>query len=316
MNLFPIYKLSEDHLDVDDNKIHYFKNLFILIQQFFNSEELNRICFDQLTTIEIKLLYLLLKKLFPVRISKNEITFNDMQELKAFPSKKRNEEKIKQIWKRFLRKIYDDFKFELSKEEKESCKKNKCSDKWKEFYSHIFKNLNQENGKMFNFDLIMDICTEQTIGIVNTKKPKKLGPNNNWKTLKKIAAMKKIPASFRYLISQSKQYLKKFKNYLNIENSKGIIILMKDIIQSKLKNLFCQWGKKFKELKYNEKQFLEEVENQIKKKKFKLPWLLSNVKDSIEYCLSDINHEKLPKKFKSIQQCHYSYEDISSQPSN
>ena len=82
---------------------------------------------------------------------------------------------------------------------------------------------------------------------------------------------------------------------------------MKKIIKNKLYNLFCYWESKFLELKSDKNEFLKQVQTQIKKKKFKLPWLLSNVKNSIHYCLEDIQHNKLAKKFESIRQNHYSF---------
>jgi len=263
--------------------------------------------------MERTMLFFLLRKLFPAQVKNDNLEFEDLQKLKQTPSKKRNEEKIKQIWKRYLRKIYDDFKCQQS--EKEGFKRSNSCDKWKEFYFNMFKDLIEKKGKQFNFDLIMDICTEKTIGIVNLKKPKQLNKSNNWKTLKKISAMKKIPASFRYLVTQSKEYLENFKEYLNVKNPNGIITLMKEIIQNKLFNLFHQWEISLKKLKNDEEKFITKVENQIKKKKFKLPWLLSNVKNSIDYCIKDIENDKLFKKFKNIQKKHYSMKKRSDETS-
>lgn len=108
-------KIPEDiqqHVKNDKNKIKNFKNLFLIVQQFYNLKSLSLTCFNQLTKTEEKLLFYLLKKLYPSKFNTDKITFIQLQQLKKISSKKRNEEKIKQIWKRFLRKIYDDFKIQ------------------------------------------------------------------------------------------------------------------------------------------------------------------------------------------------------------
>ena len=303
-------KIPEDiqqHVKNDKNKIKNFKNLFLIVQQFYNLKSLSLTCFNQLTKTEEKLLFYLLKKLYPSKFNTDKITFIQLQQLKKISSKKRNEEKIKQIWKRFLRKIYDDFKIQKN-DIKETDSDKKPTDKWKEFYIYMFQDL--INKEIYNLDLVMDICTEKTIGLVNSSKKKNLTSLKNWKCLNKISAMKKIPASFRYLVSKSPKYLKIFEDYLNVNNSKGIVMLMKKIIKNKLYNLFCQWETKFTELNCDHTKFLSQVQIQIKKKKFKLPWLLSNVKNSIDYCLLDIRHHKLAKKFESIRKNHYSFNSI------
>lgn len=295
------------------DKIFKLKHLFALVHQFYSSENLNRACFERLSRVEHKILFFLLKKLFPIKMSKNEATFALLETLKNLTSKKRNEEKIKQIWKRFLRKIYDEYKKKTEKLNCENTRKNKSCDKWREFYEHMFQDLVQNESQKYNFDLVMDICTEKTVRLINQKRPRELSRENNWSSLGRISAMKKIPASFRYLVSQSRVYSEKFRRFLCLENKEGILELMREIIKTKLQNLFCQWEAKFKSL--GQEDFLKYVEMQIKNKKFKLPWLLSNVKDSIEYCVRDIDNAKLTKKFEIIRQNHYTFKGFNGSKS-
>lgn len=301
----PRVELPHKESNLQKNTLRELKNVFSLVYKLYNAEELDRACFDRLSLVEQRILLFLLKKLFPVKTPQKKLSFEDIEVLQNLPSKKRNEEKIKQIWKRFLRKIYEDYKSEFVKSNAKGSKRSKACDKWREFYAHIFADLVKEQGSKYSFDLVMDICTEQTVRLVNSKRPRQLTRANNWSSLSKISAMKKIPASFRYLVSQSALYSDKFREFLSKDNKEGILQLMKTIIRTKLLNLFNQWEDKL--LKLGQQQFLELVEFQIRNKKFKLPWLLSNVRDSIEYCVKDIDNEKLTKKFESIRQNHYSF---------
>jgi hypothetical protein len=256
--------------------------------------------------VERKLLFFLLQKLFQKEMDVEEVSFKKIKQLQNMPSRKRNEEKIKQIWKRFLRKIYEDFKGKQQEKQKKKGVKSKYTDQWKQFYLDFAEKLTEQDSKLFNRNLVMDICTEKTINLMNSKKNSELTQLNNWKTLSKISAMKKISASFRFLVSKSNTYSVKFKCFLNLTNQKGILGLMREIITNKLSKLFVSWEASFKSKSPDPKCFLKEVEEQIKKKKFKLPWLISNVKNSVEHCLDDIDHKKLERKFKNIQKSHYS----------
>lgn len=288
-------------------KLSRFQNLFEVVQQFYFSEEVNKTYFDLLSKVEKKLLFFLLKKLFQKEMNKKEVTYEIMKQLQNMPSRKRNEEKIKQIWKRFLRKIYEDFKRSLQREDKRKRGKSKNTDQWKQFYVDFAEKLIMQDPVLFNRNLIMDICTEKTINLMNSKKNCELTQLNNWKTLHKISAMKKISASFRFMVSKSSTYSQKFKSFLDLRNQNGILGLMRDIISNKLSKLFVSWETSFNKKRPDKDTFLKEVEVQIKKKKFKLPWLISNVKNSVEHCLEDINHKKLSRKFKNIQKSHYSF---------
>lgn len=229
--------------------------------------------------------------------------------LKNTPTRKRNEEKIKQIWKRFLRKIFEDFKgMDAKAAEQVPALKGVDfrDDRWKRFYYFTFHDLIERDPRNYPLDLVMDICTEKTVGFVKDNSACNPREQSNWKTLKKVAAMKKVPASFRYLVSESQAYRQKFLTYLEKDNKNGIICFMTKIIKNKLNKMFVQWEQI---LSYNDNdwaKFLKEIEQQINNPKFKLPWLLSDIENAVSYCLEDLSSEKLKKEFTDIQQKHYS----------
>jgi hypothetical protein len=237
------------------------------------------------------------------------LDLNLIQKLKNTPTKKRNEEKIKQIWKRFLRKIFDDFKLiddKISEKIDLFKSENFKNDKWKRFYYYIFRDLIIKDPHKYPLDLIMDICTEKTVGYVKERVSNVLTENSNWKTLSKVAAMKKVPASFRYLITQSSDYKTKFLEYLDKNTNQGIISFMTKIIKNKLKKMFVQWEQLLCSNKNDWDKFLSVIKKQISNPKFKLPWLLSDIQNAVEYCKSDILSEKLKKEFTDLQLKHYS----------
>ena len=287
------------------SRLKYLENLFLIVRQFYFSEQIEKEKFEQLSKVEKKLLFFLLEKLFQKEVKSEDIDHQKMVELQTRPSKKRNEEKIKQIWKRFLRKIYQEFK---QKENRKALKKGtKPLDQWRQFYLHIAEDLTREKPQLFNVDVVMDVCTEKTINLMNSKKKGRLAPHNNWASLGKISAMKKISASFRFLVSQSREYSKEFHSFLDLGNPRGILKLMKSIIDNKLGKLFYFWDNLLSKSGGTEEAFIGEVRRQIGKKKFKLPWLISNVRNSVEHCLKDIEHEKLRRKFRNILKHHYSF---------
>ena len=257
------------------------------------------------------LLKLLLKKHFGEKYSDQLVNEKISLWFQNSNTQKRNEEKIKQIWKRFLRKVFDDFKKKNKKDKREKkqasipLQPELYQDKWKRFYYFIFRELLEKSSAEYPLDLVMDICTEKTVGLVKDRNS--LSSDNNWRTMTKVAAMKKVPASFRYLVLQTKSMKKRLMKFICKENSKGVMTCMMEIIKKKLEKMFKQWETGFLEEGRDFQKFYLRISNQISNPKFKLPWLLKDITEAVDYCLKDIESAKLEKEFSLIKQNHYSF---------
>ena len=342
------------------NMTKQFKDLKELIEKFHLETSIYQSDLNQLDRKQKVLLHLLLKKHFGNNLllkkhfgNNQKLTDEHCLELLNQEDKKdtrkRNEEKIKQIWKRFLRELYDEFRkssegskddglicekdiktttdcessnttkaalpcFDNQNEEgninkdiltkhenaKESTGISMKQDTWKDFYINLFSPQIKEG--MYTLDLVLDICTEKTVGLV--KKKGGLTEETNWKSVRKVAAMKKVPASFRYLVAKQPELKEKFLKYLSSEN--GVVKNMKKIIKKKLEKMFKQWEMGFYETHLDFDKFAAQIELQIVNSKFKLPWLLTDINHAVDYCKKDLESGKLKKEFEEIQKNHYS----------
>ena len=281
-----------------------FRLLKHLIQKFHLKQEIFEEEFEELHSAERRLFLLLLKKHFRESQDGNELTYPVLQDFSRKFTKKRNEEKIKQIWKRFLKSVYEKTKRKEYRCIRKDTGGKRLRDKWRDFYQLIFKDLIGTGKDQYHIDLVMDICSEKTVGVMKSKAP--LTHENNWKTNSKVAAMKKIPASFRFLVSLLPGLAAEFEEYVDPLSANGIVFNMKKIISSKLEKLFMTWQLKFKEVNRSSSLFLAWIESEIKNPKFKLPWLIQDIEKAAKYCTRDFRNEKLKKEFREISSVHYS----------
>lgn len=289
-------------------KLPTFKSLFELVKKFHLNKDITDADLEALDGQSKHLFSLLFRKHYEKRTKDRQLTLALILELKSQPTRKRNEEKIKQIWKRFLRKMFDDFKKVDASQVKglpTLALPEFSGGRWKRFYFFAFHDLIEKEPKRFSLDLIMDICTEKTVGFVKEKDKTGLPEKFNWRTVSKVAAMKKVPASFRYLVSQSGKYREKFEAYLDRENPQGIVCYMNEIIMNKLRKMFIRWEVLFAQAGRNWPQFFDLINEQIDKPKFKLPWLISDIEKAVEYCKEDIASAKLEREFSELKQRHY-----------
>ena len=287
----------------DDQSPVEFQILRDLIQKFHLKQEIKKYEFQKLKSAERRLFLLLLNKHFRESQNGNELPYPQLVKFSKNFTKKRNEEKIKQIWKRFLKSIYEKIRKNQAKKQKKERGDRRSRDKWRDFYQLIFQDLIGHGPDKLHLDLVMDICSEKTVGLIKSKTP--LTTANNWKSNQKVAAMKKIPASFRYLVSLIPCLSEEFKFYVSPESPKGIIASMKKIIQSKLDKMFTTWEDKFSEFGKSFQKFLAWIEEEIKNPKFKLPWLIQDIEKAAQYCIYDFKNDKLRKEFHEIKRIHY-----------
>lgn len=296
-------KKKSNHIFESEN-LDEFQLLRELIEKFHLKQEIQKSEFEELKGAERRLFLLLLNKHFRESQNGNELTYPQLIKFSKNFTKKRNEEKIKQIWKRFLKSIYEKIRKSQAKRLRKEKGERRSRDKWRDFYQYIFRDLIGEGPEKLHLDLVMDICSEKTVGLIKSKTP--LTRSNNWKSNPKVAAMKKIPASFRYLVSLIPCLGQQFIFYVSPESPRGIIASMKKIIKSKLDKMFNTWELKFAEYGRSYEKFLAWIEKEIKNPKFKLPWLIQDIEKAAEYCIYDFKNDKLRKEFNEIKKIHYS----------
>jgi hypothetical protein len=279
-----------------------FKYLNLFLMDFFLLRTLKQSNFIKLTPFDKEVMCLIFKRLFRnKKFSVSHMTLLKLQQLQKLVTKKRNEEKIKQIWKRFIKNEFTEYcsnEFSVNVLNIEgSFSKADFKDDWKRFFVYFFQEIIRKK-KQFPFDMVLDICAEKAFNKTTRPACEDLG---QWRTKAKFGMMRKVSASFRYLVSQCPNVKAKFLKFLEEKTDGNIISIMKGITLYKINRIFSLWGVHFCKLKYDKKQFIIWLKNSCNNPKFKLPWMMSDITEAIKYCIVDLESDKLFNEFKTIR---------------
>ena len=282
---------------------HYFQNLNYFLINYFLLNPISQSSVDKLSKLDLEITFILLcRQNKNITLKFSEFNVGTFKKYQKVVTKKRNEEKIKQIWKRFLKKEFQEFCLNELYTEKE-IRDNQISnlrskDDWKRFFVFFFKDLIE---KKYPLDYILDICAEK---IIKQKNAKQHVPQN-WKTIKKFRMMRKISASFRYLISSDSKLRKKFLSFLLDDKKGNILWVMKTITVNKINRIIRQWTELYNKVGEDDVTFLQEWKKICQNPKFKMPWMLSDIKEAIEFCIDDLDSEKLAKEFNYKKEFYF-----------
>lgn len=228
--------------------------------------------------------------------------------------KKRNEEIFKLIYKPFLKKGVHNYK-KILKKNKSLIKKltqkrifiesNLLNDTRKAYFLENFLPIMRLEESL-NVDLIMDICNE-ICKLSDAKRNIYFERENNWRTVGKMRAMKKISGAFRYLMTRCEPFKKKFVKYLDdTESRKGLAKSHSRLIIEKIKKKIQSWKAIYREKNNDAASFLECLKEETQKNKFKFPWTLSGLLKGIKKTRDDFGSPKIEQEFEIIAEQHYS----------
>jgi hypothetical protein len=282
----------------DDKKLKFFKKFWSFINKYLRSKKQNNLknTFEKMEKKLKSFIKYFFKKMF------NKKTINSKTLSEIFNHEifiKRNEEKLKKIYKMFLKKEFKNFIQIKLKNKSGKVKRNEKSQKLYQFYKNIFKDIIQE--KVIHEDLIMDVLSESTD--VKKKSFDPLTRNNNW-THRGFHFPKKISTYFRYLVKKSGNFNERFNNYL----STSAMNESKKIIKSKMDKKKIEWEEILKtsiDIPDFIKQFKAKMDND--KTKLKFAWSIRSLEISIDYCLVDLEKNLILKyDFDKLMSNHYS----------
>ena len=98
---------------------------------------------------------------------------------------------------------------------------------------------------------------------------------------------------------------RKFKVFISSKKG-GARGTLKKITENKLNQLFNKWERHLQDVKYNLSSFEEWFSKSASNPKFKLPWMITDIEEAIEYCRSDLDSRNLKLEFERIRSNHYS----------
>ena len=278
-----------------------FKFLNFFLIDFFLLRPLKPKSYEKLGTFDREVMCLILKRLFRnKKFSVSHMTLVKLQQLQKLVTKKRNEEKIKQIWKRFIKNEFSEFcsnEFSIKPVDLgPSFSKVNFNDDWKRFFVFFFEEIIKKKS-IFPLDLIFDICAEKSVNKTSLPSPKNVG---GWRKVKKLGMMRKVSASFRYMVSQCPKIKSRFLDFLKKKDEGSITIIMKGITIYKINRIFGLWGAQLRKLNYDKQAFILWLKDSCNNPKFKLPWMMSDISEAIKYCMLDLESRKLLTEFNHI----------------
>ena len=310
-NLEKIESLKKLTLEKNDQQKKYnesdLNKLFTFLQdQVFFQNTPDESQFEDLGKENILILSKLMKKIKKCNIPK-ELTYNQFVLLCKKKTPKRNEEKIKFIYKQALKKLYKQFekKFIYFKNTNKPYKRIFKSKKSAFFFWLLEDTIKKET---LHIDLVMDILFEK----FNVRKLQKIEKKDNWffsnQTKKK--EIKKISRSIRYLIKQDSKCSLTFLKYLKCDKGQnGLLLDMKASIKQKLDKKQIAWKTELEKFDYDFEKFFDFVQKKISCNQFKTPWIVSDIKSSMMHCVKELENKrekKLKQEFDSIYRVHYS----------
>jgi hypothetical protein len=318
--IFPIEQNKQIDINNKNNQYSFqeLENVFRFIQTYVHFDKPNgEDAFNELSQNSKTFLGYYLKKVYSLKTIPKQLSFTKFCEIKIKNKKKRrNEEKLKVVYKsalREFRKQFDAFyTILLTQAETEDLKKL-YMDKEVGFHVWMFKEtiLNKRE----HVDFILDICFG------------KFGPKtinfsrkDGWRMAKSNKGMIKISRTYRYLVKQDQTYKKKFLEYLNFSSERGMISKFKSEIIEKLNKKLSKLKNVLGSVHFEFDKFIRKFREIMNNKKYKNPWLMKDVKESIDYCLFELEQDfphlegidfysDLNAEYHQMKQKHYAKDE-------
>lgn len=275
-----------------------FDSISKFLLNFFLKEKIDHKLIDKFNPIEKKLVCAYFK-----RVKKDEVTIDKLKKsknVKSFLNKnlpkrkqsnnmgKRNEEKLKKIYKEFFRNQKKQYINALRKGDLKNIT----------FFEDLFGDIINNEG--FDKFLVLSICLEKLVF------EKKSGKTSDLLEITKKSievesrkkyTMNKISASFRYLVRKSKRVKKIFFDYLKDKKKNSIFADKRFVITNKINNIVEDWKKMFIYFNKDEDKFFNFIERKYKNPKFKAPWTMGMFEKSVAFCKEDLKDTKLEYEF-------------------
>lgn len=283
------------------------ENLYECFSAYYLNAPLLKYHFNQLNQNNKILFCLNLKRIF-----KLDKMPNPLMDFKAFKrnfmtkkTKKRNEEKVKMVYKQLFKILETKFNYECT-----SFLRNHLQPKYEEFlktkrssfYLFLFKETIER--EEIAADLVMDILYEKI-----KSNSLKMNKDNNWARTKKVNAMTKFSKAIRFLIQQDEKARKLVLSFMNCGNNSPIMWEFRKTIGEKLEKKKLQWKNTLKRNNFNFESFRNDLEKKMDGKKYKFPWRMEEIEESISFCKEEqenLDGTDLKVEFDKIQSKHYS----------
>ena len=247
-----------------------------------------------------------LAKIFLQRVFKTpERALNEFSgnvRLTAAPQK-RNEEKAKIVYKAFLKQLRLKFLRKYTQIRQDylgrypQYSESIFADRRRCFYFWLFTDTIRRNSQPV--DLVMDICC----GAASLKKT--VSKSDNWEK-KTFGAMRTVSAGFLCLLKNDYNLKRRLLQYLSDKNHQAVFDTKRGSIRKKLERVFSDWKRALGDCKHHFETFQERFTEGLSS--LKMPWSISELRDSIEYCATKITSKDndVFEKFSIVKQRHYS----------
>ena len=287
------FKRIEHHLNRTEKKgaavwkkIQFFKNIETFLVEMFMNDRFRVDLLEEMDPRQKKFLFSYLRAIIGVWVDTDTLSsFRSMSEFyqrnkrmnRKF--KKRNEEKLKFVYKLFIKEVEKEFR---GLSEKEQCK-------YESIYKYLFKELICKNQKFEK--IVNEVCFEININNKEIRQRKKI------QKFGKFYKMKKISASFRYLVSLDENSKLKFLNFLNTNSLNSYLSIVKRLNEDKIIKIVKNWTKTFSNLEENFDKLYLYFNSKFNSIKFKSPWFLKFVEDAKFFCIYDLDSLDPYKEF-------------------
>lgn len=253
------------------------------------------------------LLCLHLKKIFKLKTKpKKQMSFEELrQKFVVERAKKRNEEKIKIVYKHTLKALEKHFEYRNTsfiQRHRSARFKKFLVNKKSRFYLYLFKET--ITGGRTHEDLLMDVLFER----VTFKRPG-ITEEANWTRCQKGKAMKKISTSVRLLIKRDSGARSKILDFINYrEKPNGLVGKMREEIIKKLKKKKKFWMGLLRQNGFDFEKFRGAFTRTLNSSQYKNPWMIRDIREAIDHCRNEMENPDdtdLMAEFSLIQQKHY-----------
>ena len=295
------------------NKIHLNKILQVFLS-YLSLDPLSKDLYDSLNLQEELIIAIIITKIHK-KTAFNNFTLRQLRKLQSEGVTKRNEEHFKCVYKPFNKYYLGLFKLRTTDNSERLCRQYKeqgfdidislLHDKRREFFLTKFKELVFQ-AEAPSLDLIMDICQDLVIISKDKAKSKIVLESENWRTLEKAKAMKKVSGAYRYLVASTRPFRKEFMKFTNTDSNNGLFKIHKDLILKKLSSKMEKWLEEYTRLERSDDAFIQYITQLVENDKFKFPWSMISIKKAVDKCIIDLDCEQISKEFAFVKRIHYS----------
>ena len=295
------------------NKINLDKIKKVFLS-YLSLDPLREDLYDSLNLQEELIISIIITKIHK-KTSFHNFTFRELLKLQSKGVTKRNEENFKCVYKPFNKHYLTLFKLRNSENNERLYRQynekgmeidiNLLNDNRRAFFLTKFKELAFETDGP-PVDLIMDICEDLVVISKDKAKSKIILESENWRTLKKAKAMKKVSGSYRYLVANTRPFRNEFMKFINTNFNKGLFKIHADLILKKLSSKMERWLEEYISLERSDDAFIRYIEGLVENDKFKFPWSMVSIKKAVDKCIIDLDCEQIAKEFAFVERNHYS----------